>query len=61
MSEGNYSNNDKGVFRRELLEQSLDELLKGTDPESTWDYLLQRITAVFNRMCPIRSFCIKNY
>ena len=56
-----YRNFEKDAFKKELLSESWDVLLKGENPEDAWDYLLQRVTVVLDRMCPTRSFCIKNY
>ena len=56
-----YRNYVRETFKHNLLEQNWEDFYKMADPNEAWTYLLGRIILILDRMCPIRTFQIKNY
>ena len=56
-----YRNYDRKIFEQELLAYDWEHFYDMNDPEEAWAHFLDRITPVLDRMCPIRTFQIKNY
>ena len=56
-----YKNYDTVAFKKGLLEQNWDDLYNMTDPNLIWKYIADRFTPLLDKMCPIRTFQIKNY
>ena len=56
-----YKHYNKQEFRDKLNAQNWDEFYNISDPDSAWDYILNQITPILDKMCPLRSFSIKNY
>ena len=56
-----YRNFDRKLFNKALKEIDWSSFYELTDPEQAWAFVLEGIIPVLNEMCPLRSFCIKNY
>ena len=56
-----YRNYDKALFGQQLLNFIWDDFYDIRDPDAAWSFLLEKILNVLDRMCPIRSYLIKNY
>ena len=56
-----YKNYDREAFKASLLGMDWRELYNLTDPELVWECILGRFAPLLDKMCPIRSFKIKNY
>ena len=56
-----YRNYDKEAMRKRLTEDSWDEFYRINDPNLAWDFMLGKFLPILDKMCPIRTFQIKNY
>ena len=56
-----YRNFNKDDFRSKLNEIDWSEFYEIGDVNKTWEFLLTQISTILDRMCPVRSFRIKNY
>ena len=56
-----YRNFDRETFKAKLLEADWKTYFGLDSPETAWDFILNRIRAVLDEMCPVRTFSIKNY
>ena len=56
-----YRNYDKDKFETGLRESKWEEFFEMTDPNKAWEFMINRITLLIDKMCPLRTFKIKNY
>ena len=56
-----YRNFDRECLERNLKDHNWDQFYKLHDPDEAWDYIINRLTPLLDRMCPIKPFQIKNY
>ena len=56
-----YRNYEKDKFGTSLKDMDWREFYRLTDPNKAWDLMIDRITLTIDRMCPMRTFKIKNY
>ena len=56
-----YRNFDKEVFKTKLMEADWAGLYTCTNPNDAWDFIKGHIVSVLDKLCPIRTFRIKNY
>ena len=56
-----YRNFDRASFKQQLLDCNWGEFYKLEDSNLAWEYVLNQITPIVDRMCPVRLFQIKNY
>ena len=56
-----YRNFNRDDFRKKLVEKEWTDMYNTTSPDLAWDRIQANILEVLDEMCPIRSFCIKNY
>ena len=52
---------DKTVFQNMLSKVDWDKFYDLKDPDIVWEFLLTQITSILDKICPIRTFHIKNY
>ena len=52
---------DKDEFSKLLSEANWGEYYCITDPGKAWTFILNNITSILDKMCPMRLFHIKNY
>ena len=56
-----YRNFDKRAFQNELAEINWPKFYEIDEVNKAWEFLLTQITTILDKMCPIRTFRIKNY
>ena len=56
-----YRNFDGTTFRKQLLEHDWDVYYKLKGPGEAWASILNQVTPIIDKMCPLRLFQIKNY
>ena len=56
-----YRDFDNDGFRKELFKNDWDDFYELSDPGLAWEYVLDKITGVLDKMCPLRTLHIKNY
>ena len=56
-----YRNFDRPLYKEQLLAEDWDEFYAIDDPSKAWEYMLGRFVPLLDKMCPIRTFNIKNY
>ena len=56
-----YRNFDGERLREDLLGHDWTQFYSLGDPNEAWEYILEQFTPILDKMCPIRSFHIKNY
>ena len=56
-----YRNYDKELFKAKLRDCDWDNLYQKNGPEEVWDVIHRNIIHVLDKMCPNRTFHIKNY
>ena len=56
-----HRNYDKDKLLEELRDTNWEEFYSYDKPENAWEFLLKHISSILDRMCPVRSFKLKNY
>ena len=56
-----YRSYNKEIFKERLLDHDWTDYYSITSSPDAWNYIVKRITAILDEMCPIRAFHIKNY
>ena len=56
-----YRNFNKEDFRKKLLEVDWGDFFNTSDPNEAWGIMLAHVTAIIDKMCPLRRFSIQNY
>ena len=56
-----YRKFDRDIFKELLAEMGWEDFYSISDPEEAWNYILERVTPVLDKMCPLKHFYIKNY
>ena len=56
-----YRGYDKELMKKELLKESWDRFYALDDPNDAWEFILNRLYPILDKMCPIRTYNIKNY
>ena len=54
-----YKNYDKNLFQRNLIDENWDSFYDSNSPSDCWDIMEGKIRLIINRMCPLKTFSVK--
>ena len=56
-----YRHYNRADFTKALNSADWRDFYKLDDPELAWEFILKSVTTILDRMCPVKSFQVKNY